>query len=130
MGRDGTDFGRRKLQALRDNSNYFRMRLEEMGLRVFGEYGSPIMPIMLYHLSKLNLFSRECYKRGLAVVVVGFPAVPLLLARARVCISAGHTRSDLDAALNHIQELSGVLDIKYNTKISHKSKPQGSQVLS
>lgn len=31
----------------------------------------------------------------LAVVTVAFPATPLLLARARICISASHTREDL-----------------------------------
>ena len=34
-----------------------------------------------------------------AVVVVAFPATPLLLARARVCISAAHTHDDLEQAL-------------------------------
>lgn len=34
---------------------------------------------------------RECYARGLAVVVVGFPATSLLMSRTRICISAGHT---------------------------------------
>jgi serine palmitoyltransferase len=34
---------------------------------------------MLYSAAKIGAFSRECLQRGLAVVVVGFPAVPLLL---------------------------------------------------
>ena len=34
-----------------------------------------------------------------AVVTVAFPATPLLLARARICISASHTREDLIKAL-------------------------------
>lgn len=34
-----------------------------------------------------------------AVVTVAFPATPLLLARARICISAAHTREDLIKAL-------------------------------
>ena len=35
-----------------------------------------------------------------AVVTVAFPATPLLLARARICISASHTREDLVKALD------------------------------
>jgi hypothetical protein len=31
---------------------------------------------------------------------VAFPATPLLLARARICISASHTREDLLKALD------------------------------
>merc|ERR1712232_1324632 len=96
------DIGKRKIQALRDNSNYMRMKLTDMGLTVLGHYDSPIMPVMIFHPNKMAAFSRECMMRGLAVVVVGFPAVPLLLARARFCISAGHTREDLDDALNKL----------------------------
>lgn len=114
MGQDGTNIGRMKLQALRDNSNYFRMRLREMGLQVLGQYDSPIMPVMLYHPGKISGFSRECLKRGLAVVVVGFPAVPVVLSRARFCISAGHTREDLDSALKEIDEIADILKIRYD----------------
>jgi serine palmitoyltransferase len=113
MGEDGTDIGRNKLHALRDNSNYFRMRLRDMGLLVLGQYDSPVMPIMVYHPSKLAFFSRELFKRGVAVVVVGFPAVPLLTARARICMSASHTRADLDYALEQINEVGHLLELKY-----------------
>lgn len=113
MGEDGTNIGKQKLQALRDNSNYFRMRLNEMGLLTLGRYDSPIMPVMLYIPTKIAAFSRECYKRGLAVVVVGFPAVPLLMARARFCISAGHTRADLDKALKELDEIADILHLRY-----------------
>ena len=114
MGQDNTYLGKLKLQALRDNSNYFRMRLREMGLQALGHYDSPIMPVMLYHPAKIAAFSRECLKRGLAVVVVGFPAVPLLESRARFCISAGHSREMLDQALKEIEEIADILNIRYN----------------
>jgi serine palmitoyltransferase len=113
MGEDDTSIGRQKIQALRDNSNYFRMRLEEMGLHVLGHYDSPIMPVMLYNPTKIAAFSRECFKRGLAVVVVGFPAVPILTSRARFCISAGHTREQLDRALVEIEEVADLLKLRY-----------------
>jgi serine palmitoyltransferase len=114
MGRDGTTIGRQKLDALRDNSNYFRMRLTDMGLHVLGNYDSPIIPVMLYNPTKIAAFSRECLKRGLAVVVVGFPAVPILMSRARFCISAGHTRKQLDFALQEIEEVADVLKLRYH----------------
>ncbi len=115
MGEDGTNIGRKKIQALRDNSNYFRMRLQAMGLHVLGHYDSPIIPVMLYNPTKIAAFSRECYKRGLAVVVVGFPAVPILESRARFCISAGHTREQLDWALKEIEEVTDILKLRYAT---------------
>ena len=117
MGEDGTNIGKQKIQALRDNSNYMRMRLQEMGLTVLGHFDSPIMPVMLYNPTKIAAFSRECFKRGLAVVVVGFPAVPILTSRARFCISAGHTREQLDRALKEIDEVADQLKLKYNKSI-------------
>mmetsp|Transcript_3800 Transcript_3800/g.5654 ORF Transcript_3800/g.5654 Transcript_3800/m.5654 type:complete len:624 (+) Transcript_3800:130-2001(+) len=113
MGRDNTDLGKQKLQALKDNANYFRMRLTDMGLHILGNYDSPIIPVMLYNPTKIAAFSRECFKRGLAVVVVGFPAVPILLSRSRFCISAAHTREQLDRALQEIDEIATILKLRY-----------------
>ena len=84
-----------------------------MGLQVLGQYDSPIMPVMLYHPCKISGFTRECFKRGLAVVVVGFPAVPLTMSRVRFCISAGHTRPFLDRALKEIDEIATIQHLRY-----------------
>lgn len=113
-GRDGTDMGKKKLAALRDNSNYFRQKLIDLGLITLGDFDSPVIPVMLYQISKVGEFSRECLKRDLAVVTVGFPATPLLLARVRFCISAAHTRADLDAALKKIEEVVRICHVRYN----------------
>lgn len=117
MGKDGTHIGNEKIIALRDNSNYVRMRLSDMGLHVLGYYDSPIIPVMIYNPTKLAAFSRECFKRGIAVVVVGFPAVPILMCRVRFCISAGHNRQDLDRALDYIDEIADILKIRYTRSI-------------
>merc|ERR1712146_467025 len=57
--------------------------------------GEPVVPVMIYQPEKLALFSRECLKRNVAVVVVGYPATDALEMRFRLCISAAHTRADL-----------------------------------
>jgi hypothetical protein len=49
----------------------------------------------------------------LAVVVVGYPATPLLLSRIRFCVSAAHTRVDLDFALNELKILVKKHRIQY-----------------
>eukprot|EP00871_Galdieria_phlegrea_P003508 jgi/Galph1/4158/GphlegSOOS_G2804.1 len=116
MGKDKTDIGQRKIARLRENSVMFRRRLIEMGIQVYGDPGSPVIPIMLYVPSKIAAFSRECLARGLAVVVVGFPATPLLLPRARICLSAAHTWEDLEFALKVIEEVAELIQIKYNTR--------------
>jgi serine palmitoyltransferase len=49
-------------------------------------------------------FSRECLKRNLAVVVA-YPATPMLSSRARFCISAAHTKEDIDEILKICNEI-------------------------
>ena len=77
-GAVGGDEGVQKIRQLCANAAFFRRRLKEMGCHVLGDDDSPIVPMMLYSAPKICSFSRECLKRGLAVVVVGFPAVGLL----------------------------------------------------
>jgi serine palmitoyltransferase len=68
---------------------------------------------MLYVPSKIAVFSRECLKRALAIVVVGFPAVSVLAGRSRFCISAGHNKEELAEAINAIDEVAEIIEIKY-----------------
>jgi serine palmitoyltransferase len=110
---DKTDLGKQKLARLKSNATFFREELTRMGCTVLGDGDSPIVPVMLYHPTKIAAFSRECLQRGLAVVVVGAPAVPLGGARARFCLSASHTREDLRWALVEIRAVSKLLNLRY-----------------
>lgn len=117
MGEDGTRTGQEKILALRRNCNYFREKLVEMGCQVLGDEDSPVCCVLLYNPTKIAAFSRECLDRGLAVVVVGFPATPLITSRARFCVSAGHTIADLDKALEKVSEVCDVLKLRYKTNM-------------
>jgi len=119
LGEDGTDIGKKKIAQLRDNSNFFRQGLIDRGFQVYGDKDSPVIPIMIYFPAKIAAFSRECLKRNIAAVVVGFPATPLLMSRARFCVSAGHTRSDLERALQLIDEIGDRLLLKYGNNNKH-----------
>jgi len=68
---------------------------------------------MLYNPAKIPAFSRECLIRKLAVVVVGFPATPLIKSRVRFCISAAHTEEDLISALRVVDHVADKVMIKY-----------------
>jgi len=72
-----------------------------------------VIPVMLYYPAKVAAFTRECLRRQIAVVVVGFPATPLLMARARFCISACHSKEDLLWALDVLSVLGSDFLIKY-----------------
>lgn len=115
-GKDGTCIGQQRLQALRENSNYFRRGLEQLGLLTIGSYDSPVVPVLVYSYSKILEFARECWARNLAVVTVGFPVTPLLLGRARFCISAAHTKEDLDDALSKLHEVAQITRTRFAAK--------------
>ncbi len=53
-------------------------------------------------------------QRGVAVVIVGFPATPLLTSRMRICISAAHTQADLDYALEVMQTVAEDCMMRYS----------------
>jgi 7-keto-8-aminopelargonate synthetase-like enzyme len=106
-GAKGGDTGAKKLTSIRENSNHFRKRLMEAGFKLLGDVDSPIIPVMFHHATHCTNFSRECLENGIAVVSVGSPAVPLLYERVRFCISAAHTKEQLDWAVSKMAEIGG-----------------------
>ncbi|KAJ2239619.1 serine palmitoyltransferase component [Coemansia sp. RSA 475] len=111
--------GQQRLDQLALNSRYFARRLAEMGFMTMGDPGSPVIPLLLFSPAKIPAFSRECLKRNIAVVVVSYPATPIITGRVRFCISASHTREDLDHALEQISDIGDLLMLKF-----HKDKVQ------
>lgn len=114
MGEDGTNIGCERIRQLAENTAYFRKRLQEMGFIIYGNKDSPVVPLMLYMVAKIGAFGREMLRRNIGVVVVGFPATPIIESRARFCISALHTREMLDRALSAINEVGDLLQLKYS----------------
>ena len=115
MGEDGTDDGQKRIQQLCDNSNYFRNKLKELGFVIYGDQGSPIVPLLVYHPAKVSSISRQLLAKKVAVVVVGYPATALSTCRVRFCLSASHTRADMDFALAAVSEVGGDLGLKLET---------------
>ena len=72
-GEDGTDRGSRKIVQLKSNANFLRKKLKAAGCAVLGSEDSPVVPIMIFQPAKISAISRECFKHGVAIVVVGFP---------------------------------------------------------
>jgi 7-keto-8-aminopelargonate synthetase-like enzyme len=121
-GSIGGDIGARKLAQIRNNSNFFRTRLIEEGFKVLGDEDSPIIPVMLHHPRKMATFSRKCLSRGIAVVIVGYPAVPVLYERVRFCISAAHTRAQLEKVLADVVDIGKELGLMYASSDSATEK--------
>eukprot|EP00658_Telonema_sp_P-2_P013910 TRINITY_DN15270_c0_g1_i8.p1 TRINITY_DN15270_c0_g1~~TRINITY_DN15270_c0_g1_i8.p1 ORF type:complete len:1344 (+),score=258.10 TRINITY_DN15270_c0_g1_i8:57-4088(+) len=125
LGRDdeGNNRGQQKIAQLRENSLRLYNGLCDLGCIVLGPGDSPVIPIMIYHPTKMFEFSRECLHRGIASVVVGFPATPVLLSRARFCVSASHTVEQIDAALVEIGQVVNKLGLKYS-RVQHEVQTQ------
>lgn len=56
-------------------------------------------------------------KRGIAVVVVGYPATPIISSRVRFCLSGAHTKEDMDYALHCISEIGNELLLKVSISV-------------
>lgn len=121
-GMDGTDDGRRRLRQIAMNTRYFRHKLCEMGFIVYGSDDSPVIPMLLFSAGTIAAFSRMMLRRNVAVVVVGYPAVDIIYARARFCMSSSHTREDLDKVLKVLDHVGDVLDVKYSRQYFVKGK--------
>ncbi|XP_061730161.1 serine palmitoyltransferase 2 [Cydia pomonella] len=106
--------GQARVAALRDNTRYFRERLRAMGVVTYGHPQSPVVPMMVYSFSKMAACVERLTAAGVAAVGVGFPATPLHQARIRFCLSAAHTREQLDKALAAIEAAADELGLRYS----------------
>jgi 7-keto-8-aminopelargonate synthetase-like enzyme len=123
-GKEAGDVGAKKLRAINENANSFRQRLVEEGFKTLGDVDSPIIPMMIHHPLKMKWFSQMCMQRGVAVVVVGYPAVPLQYERCRFCISAAHTRDQIERAVAVVVEVGEKLGIKFDKTMDPKVRAE------
>lgn len=86
------------VDRLWENARYFKAEMKSAGFDT-GQSVTPITPIMLGEAPLAQQFSRELFEEGVFAMSLGFPTVPKGKARIRVMISAAHSQSDLDQAL-------------------------------
>lgn len=81
-----------------ENTRYFRARLATLGFDVpAGEH--PIVPVMLYDAKVAQEFAARMLTHGVYVIGFCYPVVPQGKARIRTQVSAGHTKAELDFAV-------------------------------
>ena len=56
----------------------------------------------------------RAHKTPIAVVVVCYPVTPLVTSRIRFCVSASHTKDDIDTILRACDEIGDILDLKHS----------------
>ena len=118
-----TGMGEERLQRIAFNSRYLRLGLKRLGFIVYGHDDSPIIPLLIYHPAKLPAFSHEMLKRKISVVVVAYPATPLISSRARFCVSSAHNKDDLDRLLAACDEIGNVLQLKFSSGVAGGAPP-------
>ncbi|HEU5246682.1 MAG TPA: aminotransferase class I/II-fold pyridoxal phosphate-dependent enzyme [Candidatus Udaeobacter sp.] len=82
-----------------ENADYFHAQLRSLGLDT-GESTTYVMPIVIGDRERMYRLGHELRRRGLWVAPVDYPAVPQHRICFRACVTAKHTRADLDEALN------------------------------
>jgi glycine C-acetyltransferase len=95
---------------LHHSARYFRDQLTALGFKPLpGE--TPIIPVILGETAKAIRMSEMLLEEKVFVTGFGFPVVPQGHARVRCQISAAHTRSDLDFALDAFKKVGRKLGL-------------------
>jgi len=90
-------------KQLWENADYFRTQLQELGIDV-GASTTYVMPIVIGERERMYRLCRDLRRKGLWVAPVDYPAVPQHRICFRACVTAKHTRADLDEALNILED--------------------------
>jgi len=97
-------------EKLRANTKYFREKMGDSGFDIVpGDH--PIVPIMLGDAVLAQKMADSLLRKGVYVTAFSYPVVPKGKARIRTQISAAHTRSDLDFAIEKFAEVKQELDV-------------------
>lgn len=101
-----------RIKKLQENSRFMRTKLKKLGFQLLGHKDSPIVPVLIFNPGKIGEFSRTCLLKGLAVVVVGYPATPVISSRVRLCLSASHTIEDIEKTIQIIKKIGTILGMR------------------
>jgi len=98
------------VRRLHKNARYFRAQLTALGFKPLdGE--TPIVPVILGETAQAIQMSELLLGEGVFVTGFGYPVVPQGQARVRCQLSAGHTREDLDFALQAFRRVGTKLGL-------------------
>lgn len=90
-------------ETLRENAQFFRAAMTKAGFDVLpGEH--PIVPVMFGDAKLAVEMSERLLAKGIYAVAFSYPVVPMGKARIRTQVSAAHTRTDLEFAVESFIE--------------------------
>jgi glycine C-acetyltransferase len=92
------------------NTNYFKAGMKKAGFDII-DGDSAIVPVMLYDAKLSQVMADELLKKRIYVIGFFFPVVPKDKARIRVQLSAAHTQTQLDSAIQAFTEVGKMLKV-------------------
>jgi len=98
------------LDDVKNNTTYFRKNIVSIGYNI-KDGDHPIVPIMLGDAKLAQKLSKLMLQKGIYVIGFSFPVVPKNEARIRVQISAGHSKNQIDQAIDAFKECGKSLNI-------------------
>ena len=98
------------INKLNENTIYFREKIKKMGLNIKDGI-HPIVPIMIGDAKIAQKMAEELLEENIYVIGFSYPVVPKNEARIRVQISAGHSKEDLDLAINAFHKIAQKLNL-------------------
>ncbi|MGH7611615.1 MAG: glycine C-acetyltransferase [Candidatus Dormibacteria bacterium] len=98
-------------ERLWDNSRYFKERLTALGFDC-GHSETPITPVIVGEAERAMRLSDELRQRGVFAQGIGFPTVARDRGRVRTIVTAGHTKEQLDRALEAFAEAGRAMGLE------------------
>lgn len=105
------------LAELHDNARYMRAELTRRGFDL-GTSDTHIMPVMVRDEKKALVMHHMLYDRGVYMVPITYPGVKQGEERLRVNITRGHTRAEMNHALDVLEELGAACEIRLQDRAS------------
>ena len=87
------------IERLWDNTRFFKSGLQALGFDT-GASESPITPVMVGEEPRAMALSDRLFEKGVFAQGIAFPTVPQGKARIRTIVTAGHSREELQFALD------------------------------
>lgn len=97
-------------ETLRENSAYFRNKMEALGFKLAGK-DHPIIPVMIGDAALAGRMADRMLEKGVYVVGFSYPVVPKGAARIRTQMCAAHTKEHLDKAIDAFHDVGKELSM-------------------
>ncbi|QUH21400.1 glycine C-acetyltransferase [Alkaliphilus sp. B6464] len=93
-----------------DNAKYFKQKISQLGFNI-GNSQTPITPVIIGDEAKTMEFSRKLLENGVFVSAIVFPTVPKGTGRLRCMVTAGHTKDQLDRAVEVFKKVGEEMNL-------------------